>query len=27
VACFNDSTDPYEQEILDQLHFEFGLSD
>ncbi len=27
VACFNYSTDPYEQEILDQLHFEFGLSD
>ncbi len=27
VACFNDSTDPYEQEILDQLLFEFGLSD
>jgi 3-methyladenine DNA glycosylase AlkD len=27
VAGFNDSTDPYEQEILDQLRFEFGLSD
>ena len=27
VAGFNDSTDPFEQEVLDQLRFEFGLSD
>ena len=27
VASFNDSTDPYEQEILEQLRFEFGLFD
>ncbi|MFA5695148.1 MAG: DNA alkylation repair protein [Proteiniphilum sp.] len=27
VALFSDSADPYEREVLDQLHFEFGLTD
>ncbi len=27
VAGFYDSADPYEREVLDQLHFEFGLTD